>query len=470
VIRLKGHGASWELAEGFEPILPKILAAPGLTIKESPTKLVAVHAVNRARFYVKSYRHSAVPFRPLKFYFKSSQGRNEWALAQKLDALAVPIVRHLAYGERWTAGGLQESILITEGFDGAPLDRAQGLDWKPVTEFLRRLHECGVLQRDLHPGNILRNPVTGEMRLVDLHGTIVKSSLTADECVANLAFLRIFLPIPVPVEVERQSARRRKQYFAHRARRCLKHNREFAPKILGDLEWRVRLPFFNPAVENILRDPDAFLVGDARILKPGRSSTVGMAGGLVLKRYNFRVRKPENLFKDLFRQSKARRAFLKSYHLELVGIPSARPIATADVRRSRVLLRSYFLMEEIPGATDLGKWRGGGLFAAHAVAELLAGLHNEGFTHRDLKETNIVVDHNGRAVLLDLDGLEYIKAVPNRRAAADLERLARAARSLPQFSRVDWLNFLRRYCKVRGIRPRDLTTLQHPARLNRSGF
>jgi hypothetical protein len=82
----------------------------------------------------------------------------------------------------------------------------------------------------------------------------------------------------------------------------------------------------------------------------------------------------------------------------------------------------------------------------------------------------LIDERNGRAVLLDLDGLDYIKAVPNRSAAADLERLARAARSLPQFSRVDWVSFLRRYCKVRGIRPRDLTTSQHPVRLNRSGF
>jgi tRNA A-37 threonylcarbamoyl transferase component Bud32 len=111
------------------------------------------------------------------------------------------------------------------------------------------------------------------------------------------------------------------------------------------------------------------------------------------------------------------------------------------------------LMEEIPGAVDLGHWQGAGRHAAQAVAVLVGKLHNEGFRHRDLKETNIVFDHAGRAFLLDLEGLDYLKAVSNRRAAADLARLARAAQGLPQFSSTDRRCFLRCYCKTRGIRP-----------------
>src|SRR5207244_13219298 len=49
----------------------------------------------------------------------------------------------------WTLTGLQESILITEGFDGTEPN-----DWPRVVEFVRLLHERGVLQRDLHPGNM----------------------------------------------------------------------------------------------------------------------------------------------------------------------------------------------------------------------------------------------------------------------------------------------------------------------------
>lgn len=99
---------------------------------------------------------------------------------------------------------------------------------------------------------------------------------------------------------------------------------------------------------------------------------------------------------------------------------------------------------------------GDGRKTAHAVAELLGKLHNEGFMHRDLKETNIVFDGSGHVFLLDLEGLDYLGFTSNRRAAMDLERLSRAARNLRQVSRGDRLAFIRHYCKVRGIRARDL--------------
>lgn len=456
VIRLNKNGVRWQLEPDFAPLLEQVVNDPGQIIKQSPVKRVTLHRINGKTFFKKRYLHESVPVRPLKFFFKPSQARQEWDSAQRLQTMQVPIVRHVALGERWTWRGLRESFLITEGFDGKPLDEQPGNNPKDVLAFVHRLHERGVLQSDLHPGNILRNAATGELRLVDLHGIVVKSSLSPGERAANLAFLRIFIPIPVEPQTEQLSVRLRKQYFAHRAKRCLKHNREFFPKDFGALRWRARLPFLNPAVEKILRDPDAFLSGRAEILKPGRASTIGKADGLVLKRYNIRVRKLQNLFKDLFRPSKARRAFLKSYHLELTGVPTARPIATADRRVARVLLRGYLLMEEIPGAVDLGKWHGDARQAAIRTADLLAKLHNEGFSHRDLKETNILFDGEGRVFLIDLEGLDFLETLSHPRAAADLSRLARAVEGIPRFSNADRLAFLHRYCRQRGIRPRQL--------------
>lgn len=437
----------------FAPLLEVVLSAPAEPVKLSPVKRVTAHEAAGRRYFVKRYVHRGVPLRPLKFWFKPSQARREWRLANRLEDLGVPIVRHVALGERWGVG-LRESILITEGFAGRPLDTAPGEDLRAVVEFVTRLHDAGVLQRDLHPGNILVAAKTGELRLVDLHGTILKPRLSPRERAENLAFLRVFLPIPVAPEISALSVHRRREYFASRSRRCLRSNREFAPRRFGGLTWHVRLPFLNPTIEAILRDPDGFLATRATILKPGRSATVGCAEGVVLKRYN--LRKPENLLKDLVRPSKARRAYRKAYHLELVGVPTARPLAVANRWRFGLVARSYLLMEEIPGARHLGHWQGDGHHAARQVADLLAQLHNEGFHHRDLKETNLVFDAAGRAVLLDLEGLAFLGVVPPRRAAADLARLARAARKLTQFSRAHWQTFLRRYCRGRGLRARDL--------------
>jgi tRNA A-37 threonylcarbamoyl transferase component Bud32 len=449
LIRLKKNGIRWELHEEFAPLLDELLASAGTAIKESPAKVVTRHDVAGRTYYVKRYRHAAIRFRPLKFFFKRSQAHNEWRVARRLQALGVPMVRHLALGERWSATGLQESILITEGFDGVPLEQTTKFDVNSLLAFVDRLLAAGVLQKDLHPGNILVGADPRDLRLVDVHGTQIKAAITEQDRAANLAFLRIFVELPLPDEIARLSAQMRRDYYAYRSGRCLKHNREFAPKRAGGLRWQVRLPFLSRQVEQILEDPDGFLTAHAEILKPGRSSTVGRANGLVLKRNN--LRKVESLFKDLFRPSRARRAFRKSYHLELVGIPTARPVAAADKRVLRILLRSYLLMQEIPAAVDLSACRGNKFRAIRAVAGLVAKLHEEGFAHRDLKETNIVFDSAGKPYLLDLEGLSYIEQVPPHRAASDLARLAHAVEPWEHVTGRDRWRFLTCYCRARGM-------------------
>jgi tRNA A-37 threonylcarbamoyl transferase component Bud32 len=211
----------------------------------------------------------------------------------------------------------------------------------------------------------------------------------------------------------------------------------------------VRLPWLRPPLEEILKDADAFLAAPAHLLKQGRSATVGRAHGVVLKRFN--LRKRGNLLKDLFRRSRALRAFQKAYHLELVGIATARPIAAGEERTLGLVTRSYLVMEEIPGAKLSHQLSGRNQAAGRAAAELIARLHEEGFSHRDLKTTNIVFDGSGRPHLLDLEGLRFIGQVADQRAALDLARLAAGALQwVNDLSRTQRLRFLKRYCQCRG--------------------
>jgi len=449
VIQLENDGVRWEVQPGFASLLQEVLKSPGRVVKESPAKRVTAHELGGRTFYLKRYRHASVPLRPFKFFFKASQARQEWRLARQLEPLGIPIVSHLALGERW-ALGLQESILVTEGFDGRPLEEVPDAEAGAVMAFVQRMHERGVLQEDLHAGNLLVS-ASGELRLVDLHGTVVKPSLTAAERATNLARLHISHPLPVPAEVQALGVRMRRKLLRDRSWRCFRHNREFAPKRIGGLRWNVRLPLLPPAARNILEGPDAFLRDRADILKGARSSTVGRADGLVLKRSN--LRKVQSLLKDLFRISRARRAFHAAYHLELCGIMTPRPVAAAERRVLGFLIRSYLMMEEIQGATHLGAY----LKRAGApenriidqAARLLATLHEEGFSHRDLKETNLVLDENGKLFLIDLDALHFLETVPERRAALDLSRLARGVDKFPALTPAHRRRFLRLYCRVR---------------------
>ena len=430
MIRIEKNRVRWELDPNFAPLLDEILVSEKSRVKESAAKLVAIHSAGGKEFFIKRYRHDAFKFRPLKFFFKPSQARQEWRLAQELEKLDLPIVKHVALGECWSGRGLLESILITEKFDGKPLNLIPQFEPARVLKFVEALHQRGVLQRDLHPGNILASPDCSELRLVDLHGIEIKPLLTDEEKAVNIAYLRIFLPLPVSADVAKRSGQLRKKVFEKRSRRALKENRDFARKTFGGLDWQVRLPLLNPAGRGILAAPDEFLANRAEILKRGRSSTVGKADDLVLKRFN--LRKALSLFKDLFRRSRAARAFRKAYHLELAGIPTARAVAFTERRACGFLLRSYLLMEEIPGATELRKWRGEKSSAVSSAENLIAKMHAAGFTHRDLKETNLVFDSSGKLFLIDLEGLEFVGEVSTQRASADLARFARAVDSLKQ--------------------------------------
>lgn len=447
-------GVSWKIRPGFESQLDQVLEAPGRVIKESPAKLVTVAEGCVPECFLKRYRHDAVLFRPLKYWFKPSPARREWDLARTCEEKGIPIVRHLALGERWSLRGLRESILITEKFDGVPLSEWPGPDMNALLQFVGRMHDAGVLQRDLHPSNLLVQPVTGEIRLVDLYGIEVRSHLSDAERQANLAVLRIGFPVPVSSETEALSRRLRRKALAHRSRRAWKHNRDFFPIQAGNLRWHLRRTFLSQSVESVMADPDGFLSGRARLLKDGRSSTVGAGSGLVLKRANWSGWL--SCVKNLFRRSRAAIAFRKAYHLELAGIPTARPIAVASLRKRGLLLRSYFLMEEIPGAVEFRHWKGDTAPAIERLAGLIARLHEEGFSHRDLKVTNIVFDAASRIYLIDLEGLEYMEKVPLPRAVSDLERLARSVGTCEQYSSLDWRRFLKRYCKARRMPPTSL--------------
>jgi tRNA A-37 threonylcarbamoyl transferase component Bud32 len=441
----------WEMLPSFAPFWEAALRAPGRVIKESPAKLVTTCELSGRNYYLKRYRHGSHTLVPLKFFWKRSQARQEWELAREMEARGVPVVRHLALGEYWSWTGLRESILITEGFPGEPVRAQTAREAEAICAFLARMHEAGVIQHDLHGANLLWEPRSGEIRLVDLYGSEIKQHISQAERDRNLAVLRMTLPIPVSAEVAALSQRLRRTALAYRSKRAWKHNREFAPKRVGGLRWQVRLPFCNGKAEKIMAAPHQFLDEEARILKAGRSATVGAADGFVLKRYNYR--RPVNLLKDLFRRSRAFRAFRKAYHLELAGIATARPVAAANRIRLGVATSSYFLMEEIPESTGLRDFAGNLEQAIAAVAELLARLHEEGFTHRDLKLSNLVFDGGGRPYLIDLEGLHFAGEVSTQRARADLARLWRGAQDTLPLTRQQVTVFLRRYCRLRAIKP-----------------
>ena len=113
-------------------------------------------------------------------------------------------------------------------------------------------------------------------------------------------------------------------------------------------------------------------------------------------------------------------------------------------------------MEKIDEAKDLADINYDDTRLIKSLAELIGKMHAEGFVHRDLKASNILVGSNGKPHLIDLDGLSYLGKVSANAAASNLKRLERGLLGKPIFNRRNWMSFLRVYCQVAGFRLMEL--------------
>jgi hypothetical protein len=130
---------------------------------------------------------------------------------------------------------------------------------------------------------------------------------------------------------------------------------------------------------------------------------------------------------------KARRAFLQAFKLLKAGIRTPRPLALAEGTFGRVGITSSLLTEYIPGTPLYHLIRGGQIAndrmgpLTDQIVELCERLASLCCAHNDLKPENLIVDHEDRVWLIDL---ENTRSYPGEEALSywfsrDLDRLLR---------------------------------------------
>ena len=330
-----------------------------------------------------------------------------------------------------------------------------------VMKIMSRLHNHGVIQKDIHLANFLLS--SGEIHTIDGGGIQQKSlgSLSENASMANLAsffaqFLARFDSL-VPVVFVDYEEGRGWTHDQHRIDRLLSEinshravrKRSYIDKTFRDCTRFVcRSSFrrfmvcerdaFSDEMQAVIENPDGFIT-DGRILKSGNTSTVALVHlvdrSLVIKRYN--IKSVLHGLRRAFRKSRAWVSWSNAFRMEFLGIPSLKPVALIEDRIGPLRSTAYLVTEYIKGSDALNCLHDclhNSLYDSsydkenpngelEALATILHKLSENQISHGDLKATNFLMTDGG-PVIIDLDAMQEHRSEDRfaRAFRSDLER------------------------------------------------
>jgi hypothetical protein len=420
--------------------------------------------------YVKEVQYRGL--RALAKAFTTGNACREGAMLLQLGQLGVPVPEVLAFGSDSRFGIRIRDVLITKEVEASQslhqffleiyphLEFRARLQWiANFANFIRDLHNQGVIQRDLHLDNILvRQTAAGaDFVLLDAQRVTIKArGLTVSERVANLAVLLCnFWSLAGTIQCFRflkhyglgwkNAAERRRLHHliqlalafsrhswdAH-ARHALGTNAHFIKTHAnGFTLYRTRQDETARPLEHLLPDPDRVLdqgevLKDGHTVKPARVDLDGRP--YILKRYN--CEGWGDRWRNAFRSSRAKRTWLNTWGFRLRQLPVAEPLLCLEERRWRLPGRSYLLTQYLPAAQPLDRiWDDldGALRQATIIhiAMVLGRIHRFGGALGDLKWNHLLLaieDGKPRVTFSDLDESRMIPGASRYRRLNDVKR------------------------------------------------
>ena len=227
----------------------------------------------------------------------------------------------------------------------------------------------------------------------------------------------------------------------------------------GKLRWYVHPRADLAALKPLLERPDDFLKEPKWLLKDSELVTLGRTAPFfpgeprhwILRRLNYGTLL--HCVRDAVRPSRALRTFRFGLALEQAGIATPRVLAAVEQRTMGWPIKGFVVTEELSPSTNVFEHlRGHGRLPRVVLvrlAEMIAHLHGQGLSHRDMKGTNILLDEQLRPWLIDLDGMRRIRKTRVKRISFDLSRLASDFVPYPALLRFGGMRFLKLYCQQR---------------------
>ncbi len=462
----------------------------GEMIKESRLRWAAILPIteNRKIFLKRDRTQGKGGF--LKFFFFPSKAKKEWFHAYRLQNMNLPVPTPYGWMERVRRGSVTESYYLSEaiGRGGALIEEAALLkeegSLKALAKTVKRLHRSGFFHQDLHAGNFLWDG--DAFFLVDLHRARILSSLSIDKKLWNLSHLFHSLRsvwtagdrsgfLETYFEGESLSSRKKEEYLRRiharmdrlqrrqwrsRTKRCLKESTEFSVvKEAGrTIYHRKEFPLerVRQAIEEhhcILRENPALLVKQSPEVVVSLSR--GSRDRVCVKQ--FRHSRLWDVFKDCFRTSRGRKAWISGNGLRARGMASLRALALIEKKRGWARQESFLVMETpergremdrtiLEGWEDIREKRA----FIRAFARWLSDLHRSDLYHQDMKTCNLIVSREGKSwvfFLLDLEDVSLDNRVDENKLFVNFLQLNT---SVPRvLSRTDRLRFYREYQRHR---------------------
>lgn len=376
-----------------------------------------------------------------KFFYgtgfdKSKVQEEKGMLAVQQTAVLSPALLNCIDTEQYgvlIAEYLENNVTLDNWFDQEPTNEQFSLVISKVTNALMTLYQHGITVKDPHLDNFLLCDDT--LYVIDAGDMAIGTpSVNIDVLKVVPLFFAQFLvkwdvlAYQMLVEVCNEGDHRVELELKEWQEELIKQRRWREKRFISKKVFRnctqfsvtkdcrrfmaVDKKLCTPAIMQMLEHPDQWMAS-GESLKNGGTATVARVGlngqEFVLKRYN--IKKPFHALIRSLRWSRAAVSWKNAHLLDLLGIPTAKPIAIIEERWGPMRRRSYLLTESLKGqhaydefldktVTDDDKIK-----LSANISKIMEQLKWARVSHGDMKAQNIICTEAG-PVLIDLDGLK----------------------------------------------------------------
>ncbi|OUR70783.1 hypothetical protein A9Q78_11830 [Methylophaga sp. 41_12_T18] len=408
-----------------------------LTIEQthfSCTKILRLLPRKRLVLQAEAEQQQAV----LKLFAKANKGEREYNRELRGHQLAL-------------ASGVNVPQLLTSDdnvdhcfaiayqlLDDAESFSAEGVRNKPeninkLLKMMAKMHEYGIFQDDIHLDNLMLH--RSDVYLIDLGSVKCEHEnkpLSKQTSLHNLARLVAqFFPLEqaeilklLPTYYQQRQwswndddhyqfvktlksvwTKRKLDYLSKCFRNCTMTT--YSHTFSREYAFRANFLPDNPTelIENIEQ-----LMTTGKMLKAGNSATVvlvEMAGKqVVIKRYN--IKSMWHLLRRTLRMSRAAMSWRNANLLEFINLPTLKPLGFIEQRMGWFRHTAYFISEYHESVELLDEYqrRQPTNDELEQINNIFMLMQNSQISHGDLKAQNLLIDDQGKVILIDLDAMQ----------------------------------------------------------------